>query len=220
MVIPADGPSFGTAPAGTWICISDSFKVSASSGNMDLTRVNAICTDSFITSPNWPVIWTFPSPFVLDVSINRISPPALVHASPVTTPACGSCIRTSWWIFLRPRNSFSRFTPTEMLFCSPFTSFTAAWRHSVSICFFSPRTPDSIVYSLIISRMASSVTFRFCFFNPMTDMAFGSRYFFAISNFSTAVYPGNEITSIRFNSGSGIVSVLFAVHTKNTFDRS
>ena len=35
-----------------------------------------------------------------------------------------------------------------------------------------------------------------------------------------AFYPGNEITSIRFNSGSGIVSVLFAVHTKNTFDRS
>ena len=43
--------------------------------------------DSFITLPKFPVI--FKPPFPLDKmdSINKISPPTRVHASPVTTPA-------------------------------------------------------------------------------------------------------------------------------------
>merc|ERR1712224_793400 len=46
----------------------------------------AITADSFMTSPKLPVKVSLPFPFVFDVSINRISPPVLVHAKPVTTP--------------------------------------------------------------------------------------------------------------------------------------
>ena len=75
-VIPADGPSLGTAPEGTWIWRSFFSNFSASFGYISFTRLTAICTDSFITSPSRPVITTFPLPFVNMVSINRISPPA------------------------------------------------------------------------------------------------------------------------------------------------
>ena len=187
---------------------------------MDRTRVRAICTDSCITSPNWPVTISCPDPSTADVSIKRISPPACVQARPVTTPGRASSIRLSWRIPLPSRNSGRRFALTVMLFWSPLTNFTAAWRHSTSICFFSPRTPDSAVYSLIIASIASSVTFSADFLMPMASIALGRRCFLAIWNFSTAVYPGKEITSIRFKRGSGIVSVTLAVHTNSTSDRS
>ena len=51
-VIPAEGPSLGTAPAGTWICRSFSSNIAAFPGYMAFTRLTAICADSFITSPS------------------------------------------------------------------------------------------------------------------------------------------------------------------------
>ena len=42
---------------------------------------------SFITSPRFPVSVNLPFPCVKEDSINKISPPTLVQASPVTTPA-------------------------------------------------------------------------------------------------------------------------------------
>src|SRR6266851_1634037 len=59
MVTPAEGPSFGIAPAGTWICRSVSFNRSSSSPSeaaFDRTHVSAACMLSFITSPIWPVM--------------------------------------------------------------------------------------------------------------------------------------------------------------------
>ena len=50
------------------------------------TYVKAAVADSFITSPNCPVNVKPPFPFIFDDSINKISPPAAVHAKPVTTP--------------------------------------------------------------------------------------------------------------------------------------
>ena len=39
-----------------------------------------------MTSPKLPVKVNFPLPFVLELSINNMSPPVLVQARPVTTP--------------------------------------------------------------------------------------------------------------------------------------
>ena len=43
--------------------------------------------DSFITLPKFPVILSDPFPLDKIDSINKISPPTLVQANPVTTPA-------------------------------------------------------------------------------------------------------------------------------------
>ena len=48
---------------------------------------NAIVADSFITVPKLPVIERIPFPLDNIDSINKISPPTLVQARPVTTPA-------------------------------------------------------------------------------------------------------------------------------------
>ena len=48
---------------------------------------SAIVALSFITSPRFPVTITFPLPLLIELSINKISPPTGVQASPVTTPA-------------------------------------------------------------------------------------------------------------------------------------
>ena len=90
IVMPADGPSLGIAPSGTCIC---TLVVSNTSGlipyfsQFALRYCNAITADSFITSPRLPVSVSF-SAFAFDSedSINKISPPTAVHASPVTTP--------------------------------------------------------------------------------------------------------------------------------------
>src|ERR1051326_6545749 len=58
IVTPALGPSFGIAPAGTctWKRFSSSSDSSIpSSSACARTHVSAICADSFITSPSWPV---------------------------------------------------------------------------------------------------------------------------------------------------------------------
>ena len=57
MVTPADGPSLGTAPAGTCTCtgLSSVAGSTPSSAACERTNDSAICADSFITSPSWPV---------------------------------------------------------------------------------------------------------------------------------------------------------------------
>ena len=143
--------------------------------------------DSFITSPSWPVIIILPLPGISLLSINKISPPALVHASPVTTPGSGEESFRSWWSCFFPRY-FSRFVLVTVSVVPSFlTSWTAAVRQRVLISFFRSRTPDSIVYSSIILRIAPSVTFNAFFLIPMASRAFGRRCLRAIWYFSTAV---------------------------------
>ena len=65
IVTPADGPSFGTAPAGTWMwtsCLVNHSGSTPSSSVCDRTHESAACADSCITSPSWPVIFSRPRP--------------------------------------------------------------------------------------------------------------------------------------------------------------
>jgi len=57
IVIPADGPSLGVAPAGTctWSAWSKNAGSTASCVAWLRTKLSAIYADSFITSPSWPV---------------------------------------------------------------------------------------------------------------------------------------------------------------------
>ena len=145
IVIPADGPSFGTEPDGTWICMSLSLKSIFFSNNNDFTRFTAIVADSFITSPSCPVLTICPVPANAVVSIKRISPPACVQASPVTTPGILCFSTLSWRAFLLP-SSLGRSSFFITTFSTSFSRIlTAACLISLSICFFSPLTPASIV---------------------------------------------------------------------------
>ena len=91
MVIPAEGPSLGMAPSGTWMCIFQFSNISSSSCNnaaCALIYSKASMADSFMTSPKFPVsVRRPPFPLLRLVSTKRISPPTAVQASPVTTPA-------------------------------------------------------------------------------------------------------------------------------------
>jgi hypothetical protein len=96
IVMPALGPSFGVAPAGTWMwtscCANQS---SGSSGAISArcarTHDSAAWADSRITSPSWPVMESLPEPGIAVASINSTSPPTGVQASPVATP--GTAVR-------------------------------------------------------------------------------------------------------------------------------
>ena len=57
---PAHGPSFGVAPAGTWIWRS--ILSSVCPVESVFATVSAACADSFITSPSWPVRISLPCP--------------------------------------------------------------------------------------------------------------------------------------------------------------
>src|SRR5687768_17853719 len=86
---PADGPSFGWAPAGMCKWISDLLKNSSLSPRFlarERTKDNAARADSFITFPMEPVTWKPLPPGMLVASTNKTSPPYGVHARPGTTP--------------------------------------------------------------------------------------------------------------------------------------
>ena len=88
--IPALGPSLGVAPSGIWIWILYWSKIRVSNPNCSacaLIYSKAMVADSFITVPIFPVIESPPLPLEKADSIKRISPPTLVQANPVTTPA-------------------------------------------------------------------------------------------------------------------------------------
>ena len=86
---PADGPSFGIAPAGMWMCkscLANQSSGSPSSEERERRNEIAAVADSFITSPSWPVSVSLPVPGIAVVSMNRMSPPTGVYARPVATP--------------------------------------------------------------------------------------------------------------------------------------
>jgi hypothetical protein len=73
IVTPADGPSLGIAPCGTWMWTS--IEPSRSSGILSVeawvaANVSAARADSFMTSPSWPVRIneTFPHPLTCVLS--------------------------------------------------------------------------------------------------------------------------------------------------------
>lgn len=103
---PADGPSLGTAPAGTWMCKSILFSRLGSMPNFAmrvLKRLTAAVADSFITSPSCPVSVTLPDPAYAVASMNRMSPPTEVYAKPMTTPGNFVLRLISYSYFSTPR---------------------------------------------------------------------------------------------------------------------
>ncbi|OGL60935.1 MAG: hypothetical protein A3I72_04360 [Candidatus Tectomicrobia bacterium RIFCSPLOWO2_02_FULL_70_19] len=89
MVMPAEGPSLGTAPSGRWMWMS---RFSWKSAGMPSSRVRARSHESaawalsFITSPSLPVRMSWPLPSSTLTSTGRSAPPEGVQASPVATP--------------------------------------------------------------------------------------------------------------------------------------
>ena len=89
IVTPAEGPSLGMAPAGTWMWISWFSKKSSSipiEAALALAKLSAAVADSFMTSPSWPVRVRPFLPFIAVASMKRSSPPVGVQARPVATP--------------------------------------------------------------------------------------------------------------------------------------
>ena len=104
----------------------------------------AITADSFITSPRFPVSVNLPFPLVFEVSINKISPPVLVQANPVTTPGM---ICSEYFLGSIPGpKSFKTFSLviTGLNFSSNAICF-ALFLISFAIFFSSPLTPLSLV---------------------------------------------------------------------------
>ena len=92
IVMPALGPSFGTAPAGTWTwtsCVGEPVVVEARA--WPRTQDSAACADSFITSPSCPVTVSLPLPGIAVASTKSTSPPTGVQARPVATPGLRAC---------------------------------------------------------------------------------------------------------------------------------
>ncbi len=146
---PALGPSFGVAPAGTWTWMSD---FSSTSGAMPsgcaraLTSDSAACALSFITSPSWPVRISLPVPGMRVASMNRMSPPTGVHASPVATPGTPVRIATSASNLRGPRIAGEIVgTDAHRAARSPSAMRTATLRNTLPISRSRLRTPASRV---------------------------------------------------------------------------
>ncbi len=180
IVTPADGPSLGTAPAGTWMCTSwvekkSSGRSSPTAGPRARTKDTAAWADSRITSPSCPVTISRPLPGMAWASTKRISPPAPVTASPVATP--GSLVRrlTSLWMRSGPRISRASSGPTTAGASSPSATRRAMRRAIAARRRSSWRTPASRVYSAMTVRMPSSVTSRSPSGSPAASICRGSR---------------------------------------------
>ena len=120
-----------------------------------------------------------------------------------------------------PKNSFksSDFIVTALIL-GDITFFLATFLHIVEIFCSKALTPDSLVKLVIIFFITSSLILiksglKLCSFSCL-----GSKYLFAISNFSISVYPLSDIISILSSRGLGMVSRVFAVVINITFDKS
>ena len=145
---PALGPSLGVAPAGTWTCMSDFSSTSGpmpSSRERALTSDSAACALSFITSPSCPVRMSLPAPGMRAASMNRISPPTGVHASPVATPGTPARIATSASNFRGPRIGARSSEPIFTCCVLPSAMRTATLRNTLPISRSRLRTPASRV---------------------------------------------------------------------------
>ena len=101
--------------------------------------------DSDITLPKFPVIESFPFPFDNIDSINKISPPTLVHAKPVTTPAISLFSYLSLDNLAGPNISIKSSVLILGLYCISVAMFFAQYLTILAMCFSKPLTPDSLV---------------------------------------------------------------------------
>ena len=73
------------------------------------------------------------------------------------------------------------------------------------------RTPDSIVYPVMISLIFSSLKLIWSELIPFWLVCRGSRYFLEIYIFSATLYPLMSMISIRSSRAGWMLSKLFAV---------
>ena len=183
IVIPADGPSFGTAPSGICIWISLFSKSSLSipySDALDLIYPSATIADSFITSPSCPVSVISPLPSIMQASTSRVTPPTAVHASPFTIPTASDFNASSLSNLMVPRYSL-RLEALILLVCvSPETIFAAALRHTAAMLLSNSLTPASLVYPSIIPLTASLLNDTCLVVSPFFLICFGIRCSLAI----------------------------------------
>ena len=93
IVMPADGPSFGMAPAGTWmwrVFFSNCSRVIPSRSAFARIQDRPARADSRMTSPSWPVRMKSSLPSILVTSTATISPPTSVTTRPVAEPVWSS----------------------------------------------------------------------------------------------------------------------------------
>ena len=111
-----------------------------------LTSDSAACALSFITSPSWPVRISLPLPGMRAASMNRMSPPTGVQASPVATPGMPLRIATSA-SNLRGAEDRVQVVGADRRAAArvPSAMRTATWRNTVPISRSRLRTPASRV---------------------------------------------------------------------------
>ncbi len=147
-VMPAEGPSLGVAPSGTWIWMSyflwNSVSIPSNSA-LERMKLTAAIADSFITSPSCPVSSSFPLPSMMVTSIASVSPPTGVHASPVARPTSSFSLALSYLNLLAPRyfSIFDGVIVTDFLL--PDTSALAAFLQRLAISLSRFLTPASLV---------------------------------------------------------------------------
>ena len=126
------------------------------------------------------------------------------------------------WESFAPTPLLSKETPTDP--SSAPAACTAAARHSDAKHRVSPRTPASRVYPLTTVSIASapmeSRGVPAVVSNPCSSKTLGTTCCIAMCSFSSAVYPGTSIISMRSRSGPGIVRASFAVARNVTRDKS
>uniref|UniRef100_A0A6B0V2T5 Putative secreted protein n=1 Tax=Ixodes ricinus TaxID=34613 RepID=A0A6B0V2T5_IXORI len=156
MVMPALGPSFGTAPSGTWRWTCAFWRKSFS-GSWERRKLfateKAMLALSFITSPRWPVSCSEPSaPFLsvelakgrgTAVSMYSAEPPMAVQARPMTTPGGVTSYMRSCVNSCLPTKSLRLSGRTSTSSASLLTILKAAFLRIFSMCFWRFRTPLS-----------------------------------------------------------------------------
>ncbi len=148
IVIPADGPSLGMAPAGTWMCrvfFSNVSRGMPSAGALARVHDRPARADSRMTSPSWPVRMKSSRPSIRVTSMATTSPPTSVTTRPVAEPVWSSDSSSPYSNRCGPRKSASFFGSTTVLRLRP----SATWRATLRITLASSRsrfrTPASCV---------------------------------------------------------------------------
>ncbi len=148
MVTPADGPSLGVAPAGTWmcsVCFSKISRVMPRSDAWERIQDSAARADSRITSPSWPVRMKSSLPSMSVTSMATTSPPTSVTTRPVADPVWSSASSSPYSKRGGPRYSTSFLTSTTVLRLRPSATERATLRMMLASSRSRFRTPASWV---------------------------------------------------------------------------
>ena len=112
IVIPADGPSFGMPPAGTWMCrvfCSNTSRWIPSSAAWARVHDRPARADSRMTSPSWPVRMKSSRPSIRVTSMATTSPPTSVTTRPIADPVWSSASSSPYSKRCGPSRSASFF---------------------------------------------------------------------------------------------------------------